>query len=82
MKAKVNKWIQKTHLKKGALSRQLGVPVAKDIPVTLLKKIQSAEKGSVVTNPAKLGKKKVTVTGLLKRRTNLAMNLKNIKRRY
>ena len=79
MKKKVNKWIQKIHLKKGSLSKQLGVPVAKDIPVTLLKKIQSAKKGSVVTNPGKLGKKKVTATGLLKKRVNLAINLKNIR---
>jgi hypothetical protein len=40
-----NKWIQRTHMKKGALSKQLGVPLKKNIPVTLLNKIVSAKAG-------------------------------------
>lgn len=77
---KKNKWIQKIKLKKGSLSKQLGIPVSKNIPTTLLNDIQSAQKGSVVKNPTKLGKKKITATGILKKRVNLAINLKNIRR--
>ena len=32
------KWIQKAHIKKGALSKKLGVPEEKNIPVAKLKK--------------------------------------------
>lgn len=35
------KFIQKMHMKKGALHKQLGVPVGKNIPV---KKLKAAEK--------------------------------------
>lgn len=35
-----DKWIQKMHMKKGALHRALGVPSDEDIPV---KKLQAAE---------------------------------------
>jgi hypothetical protein len=75
MAKRVNKWIQKTHLKKGSLSRQLGIPVKKNIPMTLLTKIQRAEEGRVL----KHGSKKIKVTGLLKKRANLAVNLKKIR---
>ncbi len=76
---KVNKWIQKAHLKKGGLSRQLGIPEKDNIPMTFLNKIVKAEKGSKVHNPTKMGKRVVTVTPLLKKRANMARNLKRIK---
>lgn len=40
MAAKPKKWIQKMHMKKGALHKELGVPMGKKIPT---KKIEKAE---------------------------------------
>lgn len=37
-KAADKKWIQKMHMKKGALHKELGVPAGKDIPKSKLKK--------------------------------------------
>ena len=72
------KWIQKTGLKKGALSRQLGIPEKDDIPVTLLKAIMKAPIGEKVKNPTKSGKRTFMVTVKLKRRARLAMTLKGL----
>jgi hypothetical protein len=72
----VKKWIQKTGIKKGALSKQIGVPIEKNIPMKVLNKITSTEVGRTVTVP----KGKVKVTLLLKRRAVMAKNLKKIKR--
>ncbi len=41
------KWIQATHLRKGALHRQLGIPAGERIPVSLLHEAAQA--------PGKLG---------------------------
>jgi len=70
----VKKWIQKTRMKKGALHRQLGISSEKDIPMGLLNKIISAKTGQTI----KRGKKTIKVTALLKKRANLAKNLKKI----
>ena len=75
------KWIQKAGIKKGALSKQLDIPIAKDIPMRLLDKIVRAKAGDVITNPSKLGKRRIKVTHLLERRAILARNLKRMKRR-
>lgn len=56
--------------KEGALHRQLGVPKNKKIPKTLLRRLNDAKQGNRIKNPTKTGKKKITVTGLLKRRIN------------
>ena len=77
----VDKWIQKIHLKKGTLHRQLGVPLDKKIPMALLNKIVSAKAGDTITNPTKLGKKKIKVTRILERRAILARNLKSISKK-
>ena len=77
----VDKWIQKIHLKKGTLHRQLGVPLDKKIPMALLNKIVSAKDGDTITNPTKLGKKKIKVTRILERRAILARNLKSISKK-
>ena len=74
------KWIQKIHIKKSALSRQLGIPVEKNIPMSLLNKIVKAKEGDTITNPSSIGKKKIKVTRLLERRAILARNLKKIKK--
>jgi len=64
----VEKWIQKAVGKPGTLHRMLEIPKEKDIPMTLLKKIIAAEKGDVIINPTKTGKKRIKVTRLLERR--------------
>ncbi len=74
----VKKWIQKTGMKKGALHNQLGISKEKDIPMNLLNKIISAKIGDVIKNPSKTGKKTIKITALLKKRVNLAKNLKKI----
>ena len=77
----VIKWIQKIHLKKGVLHRQLGIPQDMKIPVSLLNKIIAAKPGDVITNPSGKGKKRIKVTRVLEKRANLAKSLKNISRR-
>jgi len=74
-------WIQKTKMKKGALHQLLGIPQDKKIPMQLLNKIIAAKPGDVITNPTGVGRKKITVTGVLEKRANLARNLKNINRK-
>jgi len=71
------KWIQKAGIRKGALSRQLGIPEEENIPITLLRKIQYAEIGDTIQNPTKSGKRTIKVTRLLKRRAVLAVTLKS-----
>lgn len=77
----VNKWIQKAHPKKGALSRQLGIAEKYDIPMTLLDKIVASKPGETIRNPTKSGKRTIKVTHLLERRAILARNLKNINKK-
>jgi len=75
---KVNKWIQKANLKRGTLSRQLGIPEEENIPKTFLRKIVKAKPGESIINPTKVGKPCIKVTRLLERRSILALNLKAI----
>jgi len=74
-------WIQKAVRRRGALSRQLGIPVRENIPVTLLRRIRDADVGDVVRNPSRRGRRRVRVTRLLKRRAVLALTLKKLGRR-
>ena len=53
------KWIQKAHIKKGALHRQLGVPAGKKIPAGKLQ--AAAAKGGVLGRRARLAE---TLKGL------------------
>lgn len=73
----VNKWIQKTKIKRGRLSRQLGIPEKKNIPMTTLNRIIKAKPGQTISS----GKKKIKVTRLLERRAIMARNLKRISKR-
>jgi hypothetical protein len=68
MAAKVNKWIQKAKPKPGALSRQLGYPVKDNIPTPVLQRVMNARVGTQVRGR--------TVTPLLKRRANFALNVR------
>jgi len=77
----VFKWIQKIHLKRGVLHRQLGIPHNEKIPMGLLNKIISAKPGDTITNPSKLGKRKIKVTPVLEKRANLAKSLKHLSKK-
>ncbi len=77
----VVKWIQKIHLKKGTLHRQLGISQEHKIPISLLNKIIAAKPGDTITNPTSKGRKRIKVTRVLEKRVNLARNLKNISRK-
>jgi IS4 transposase len=70
-----NKWIPH-NLKKGALSRQLGVPEKENLPVTYLRKIHNAPTGAVVKNPTYHGVPQIRATPLVKRRVNFALNVR------
>jgi len=72
------KWIQKIRLKKGVFHKQLGISKDKKIPMKLLDKIISATAGQTITNPTKVGRKRIFVTRQIERRAILARNLKNI----
>ncbi len=74
-------WIQRAIKKPGALSRQLGIPVEKNIPKKLLLKIKRAKVGTTIRNPTKVGKRRIKVTRLLKRRAVLALTLKKLAKR-
>lgn len=60
------KWIQNAEPKKGALHRQLGIPQNQNIPKKMLHDIVGTE----------IGKKShgITVTKLVKARSNFALN--------
>lgn len=75
----VVKWIQKIHIKKGALHRDLGIPQSDKIPLKLLDAIIKAKAGDVIKNPTTKGKKKIEVTSRLERRAIFARNMKKIK---
>jgi len=72
------KWIQKSRIKKGALSRQLGIPEKDDISVTLLKAIKKTTTGETMKNPTQTGKRSFRVTVKLKRRAVLALTMKGM----
>ena len=68
MVKKVDMWIQKAKVKPGALHRQLGVDQSRPIPTNVLNQIQKAPIGTQV--------KGKSVTPLLKRRVNFALNMR------
>ena len=71
-KKKPVKWIQAAHPKKGTLHRQLGYPQTETLPLGLLKEIQKAKPGNHVRG--------YTVTPLLKKRVNFALNIRRPRR--
>lgn len=76
----VKKFIKKAIKKPGSLSKQLGIPIKKNIPMTLLNKIVAAEAGDIIKNPTKVGKRRIKVTRKLEQRAILARNLKGFKK--
>lgn len=69
--AKSKLWIQKAIKKKGALRNALGIKEGETIPESILTRIKNAEVGTKISFKGK----KITVTGLLKRRASLALTL-------
>lgn len=61
----------------GALRRQLGIPRETRIPTTLLAAIRDAPIGTRITNPTQTGRRRITVTRLLKQRAVLALTLRS-----
>ena len=66
---------KKIEIKKGALSRQLGIPIEKDIPKSLLAKLNKMKIGEETEYKGK----KLKVTSLLKKRVSLAITLKGMR---
>ena len=63
-------------IKEGALSKQLGIPIKKNIPMSLLRKLVKKENGSKFM----LNGKERKMTPLMKRRISLAITLKSRKK--
>jgi len=64
-KKKSGKWIQKIKMKKGALSKQLGIPEKEDIPVRKLKAAAKKKGNSKLAKRARLA---LTLKKLSKKR--------------
>jgi UTP-glucose-1-phosphate uridylyltransferase len=78
---KKEKWVQKAFAKHkaGSLHRQLGVSITKKLPKTFLVVIKKTTIGKVARNPTEIGKRRVTVTKLLKKRAVLAHTARKFK---
>ena len=76
-------WMQEAFAghKEGSLHRQLGVPQKETIPKTLLTEIKGTPVGETAKNPTKTGKRRVKVTGLLKKRAVLAHTAREVRRK-
>jgi len=75
-KTKINLGDGDFKIKEGSLSRQLGIPIKKNIPMALLNKLVKKENGSKFM----LNGKERKMTPLLKKRVSLAINLKGFKK--
>jgi hypothetical protein len=63
-------------IKEGALSKQLGIPIKENIPMTLLRMLVKKENGSKFI----LNGKERKMTPLMKKRISLAITLKSRKK--
>ena len=59
-----------SNLKEGSLSKSLGIPVEKDIPKSLLRKLKKSDLGTFVEYKGK----KIKITKILHKRVNWAIN--------
>ena len=66
-----DKWIQKAHVKKGALHKQLGYSLKKNIPKGVIQRIAKTKVG----NRVQIKGKSRIVTDLLKKRAVFAYDL-------
>lgn len=64
---------------RGKLHKQLGISPNQKIPVTLLRRIMDAKRGSRIKNPTMTGNDRVVATRLLKQRANFALTLKKLR---
>jgi len=69
----MNYWIQNAHLKKGTLHHQLGYGLHEKIPKGVLGEVMHAKLGEHVHGH--------TVTPLMKKRANMALNLEHLHHR-
>ncbi len=74
----VKRWIQQAIHRPGKLHIDLGIAKGVKIPMSLLNKIINAKAGDMITNPVKIGLRKIKVTKKLEQRAILARNLKRI----
>lgn len=72
---KDDKWIQETDMKKGGLSKMLGYSEKENIPDGIIDEIIKEKEGSMITVKGK----EIKITKLMKKRANLAKNLKKLK---
>ena len=77
----VKRWIQQAIHQPGKLHKDLGISKDQKIPMSLLNKIIGAKAGQTITNPTKVGKKRIKVTRKIEQRSILAKNLKNISKK-
>lgn len=70
-------FIQKAKLKKGALHREIGLPLGHKIPVAFLNNVSNSKIGSHIT----FDKRKFRVTKKLKERSVLALTLRRLRRK-
>ena len=64
-------------IKKGALSKQLGIPIDKDIPKSLLWKLDKMKIGESTEYKGR----NLKITRLLKQRVSLAITLKGMRKK-
>lgn len=77
---KKKNFIQKAHIKKGALHRQLKISPKKTIPRYLLEDIKHTRSNGYVWKYGANGStKRIKVTPLLKKRVNFALNIRRRK---
>jgi hypothetical protein len=74
-KQKIKLGGKEIEIKKGALSHQLGIPVEKNIPKSLLVKLNRMKIGEETEHRGK----KLKITRLLKQRVSLAITLKGMR---
>ena len=67
---------KKITIKKGALSKQLGIPIEKDIPKSLLWKLDKMKIGESTEYKGK----SIKISRLLKQRVSLAITLKGMRK--
>lgn len=76
----VEKWIQTAHLKKGTLSRELGIPIQINIPTKLLIKLQTTPVTTTIRNLSGVGYRVLKITPKMKKQATLALTLKRVGR--
>ena len=77
----VKRFIKRAEARRGELGKQIGIAKKDNIPVTLLNKIIASKPGETISNPTKIGKRRIRITRLMERRAILARNLRRSSRR-